>query len=299
MVSSPSVRAATAALTPLQWGATLAEAPPPLHAIDGGALRRWSGTAAAMAQPPLDHHYLALHLGGAKHVRRDGEGGVVERDVALASVTVVPAGSAYRWLTRGPIEFSHLYIAPRRLDRSAREVFDRDPGGIALLPRIGWEDPLVTALLQAMLDPAQDSSPDGRLARDSWYEALLARLIQAGSTLSVATPRARNALAPRTFARLKAYIEANLAANVTLDDLAAVAGLSRFHLCRAFRETTGFPPHAYLTRVRIAAARRLLRGSDLPIRAIAAACGFASPNQFATSFRKSLGTTPSAYRQSG
>lgn len=288
-----------AALTPLQWGATLADAPPPLHVIDGGALRRWSGTAAAMAQPPLDHHYLALHLGGAKHVRRDGEGATVQRDVALASVTVVPAGSAYRWLTRGPIEFSHLYIAPRRLDRSAREVFDREPTSITLLPRIGWEDPLVSALTQAIIDPAQDTSPDGRLARDSWYEALLARLIQAGSTLSVTSPRARNALAPRTFARLKAHIDANLASDVTLDQLAAVAGLSRFHLCRAFRETTGYPPHAYLTRARLAVARRLLRGGELPIREIATACGFASPNQFATSFRKGLGMTPSAYRQSG
>lgn len=297
--SHTSSQSAGPTLTPAEWGATLAAAPPPLHAIEGGALRRWSGTAAAMAQPPLDHHYLALHLGGAKHVRRDGEGARLDRDVALASVTVVPAGSAFRWLTRGPIEFSHLYIAPRRLDQACRDIFDREPAGISLLPRIGWEDPLVTALLQAMLDPAQDASPDGRLARDSWYEALLARLIQAGSTLSVATPRARNALAPRTFARVKAHIEAHLAENVTLDQLAAVAGLSRFHLCRAFRETTGYPPHAYLTRVRLAAARRLLRGGDLPIRTIAAMCGFASPNQFATSFRRHLGVTPSAYRQSG
>lgn len=283
-------------LTPQQWGAMLAAAPPPIQAIDGGLLRRWSDTAPAIEQPPLDHHYLALHLGGAKQVRRHGEGGTVEQAVAAGSVTVVPAGSAFRWLTRGPIQFAHLYIAPRRLDRTVRDVFDRDPGGIDLLPRIGWTDPLVSALLGAMLDPAIEASPDGRLAREAWFEALLVRLVSDGSTLSAATPRARNALAPRTLARLKAHIEANLAAPITLDDLAGVAGLSRFHLCRAFRDATGFPPHAYLTRARLAAARRLLRGGDLPVREIARACGFASPNQFATSFRKHLGTTPSAYR---
>jgi AraC family transcriptional regulator len=84
-----------------------------------------------------------------------------------------------------------------------------------------------------------------------------------------------------------------------LDELAQVAGLSRFHLCRAFRETTGLPPHAWLTRARLAAARRLLRSGDLPVRDVARACGFASPNQFATSFRKHIGVTPTAYRHSG
>lgn len=288
-----------AMLSPAEWGCLLAPEPPPLQLIDGGALRHWSGTAPVMRQPPLDHHYLAMHLGGPKRVRRDGDGPPMQREVSVGSVTVVPAGSAFVWATSGPIEYAHLYIAPRRLDRTVRDIFDREPGNIALLAQIGWEDPLVGALMQAIIDPMLDGNPDGRLARDSWYEALLARLVQAGSSLSAATPRARNALAPRTLARLKQHIDANLANEVTLDQLAAVAGLSRFHLCRAFRETTGFPPHAYLTRARLASARRLLRAGGLPIREVARLCGFASPNQFATSFRKHLGMTPSAYRQAG
>jgi AraC-like DNA-binding protein len=285
-------------ISPQQWGAMLAAAPPPLQAIDGGLIRRWSGTAAAMEQPPLDHHYLAQHLGGPKQVRRQGDGETIVRDVAPGSVTVVPAGAAFRWLTRGPIEYAHLYIAPRRLDRTIRETFDRDPRSIDMVPKIGWDDPLVANLMTAIFDPALDASPDGRLARDSWFEALLARLVHNGSTLSPSAPRARNALAPRTLARLKAHIEDNLAHEVTLDSLAQVAGLSRFHLCRAFRETTGFPPHAWLTRTRIAAARQMLRNSGQPIHEIARLCGFASPNQFATSFRKAMGMTPSAYRRS-
>ena len=286
-------------ISPQQWGAMLAAAPPPLQNIDGGMIRRWSGTAATMEQPPLDHHYLAQHLGGPKQVCRQGEGETITRDVAQGSVTTIPAGASFRWLTRGPIEFAHLYIAPRRFDRTIRETFDRDPRSIDILPQIGWQDPLVTNLLTAIFDPALDSSPDGRLARDSWFEALLARLVHNGSTLSPATQRARNALAPRTLARLKAHIEANLAHEVTLDSLAEVAGLSRFHLCRSFRETTGFPPHVWLTRARIAQARRLLRESDQPIHEIACQCGFGSPNQFATGFRKAMGMTPSTYRHGG
>ncbi len=194
------------ALSPQQWGSLLTAEPPPLQSIDGGLLRRWRGTAAAMEQPPLDHHYLAQHLGGPKRVQRQGDGTTVDKLVALGSVTVVPAGTAFRWLTRGPIEFSRLYIAPHRIDQAVRESFDREPASISLEPRIGWEDPLISALMAAMLDPALDANPDGRLARDSWYEALLTRLILAGSNLASDTPRARNRLAPRTLTRLKQHI---------------------------------------------------------------------------------------------
>jgi AraC family transcriptional regulator len=286
-------------ITPQQWGSLLAPAPPPLIAIDGGLIRRWSGTAAAMEQPPLDHHYLAQHLGGAKRVQRQGEGQTLAQEVELGSVTMVPAGSAYRWLTTGPIEFAHLYIAPRRLDHSIRTTFDRDPAAVELVPQIGATDQLVMALVSAIMDPALDGSPDGRMARDSWFEALLTRLVQTGSTLATTSPRARNALAPRTLARLKAHMMANLATVITLDSLAEVAGLSRYHLCRAFRTTTGLPPHAWLTQARLAQARRLLREGNLPINEIARLCGFASPNQFATTFRRAMGVTPSVYRQSG
>jgi AraC family transcriptional regulator len=287
-----------APLTPQQWGAMLADLPPPLQAIDGGMLRRWQGTAAVMEQPPLDHHYLAMHLGGPKRVHRSGEGAARQQDVALASVTIVPAGTAFRWLTEGPIAFAHLYIAPRRFGRTLRETFDREPANIDLLPRIGWDDALVSALLQAIFDPALDTDPDGRLARDSWFEALLTRLIHSGSSLALDSPRARNSLAPRTLARLKSFMDANLADDISLDRLAEIAGLSRFHLCRAFRESTGHPPHAWLTRLRLARARQLLRGTSLPVSEVARQCGFASPNQFATSFRRAVGATPSAYRHS-
>lgn len=284
-------------VTPQEWAVQLQLGDTPLQPLDGGAVRLFHHGAPAMEQPALDHHYLALHLGGAKRVRRRGEGMAADRDVALGSFTTVPAGTAFRWQTEGPINFAHLYIAPRRLERTIRETFDRDPAAVMLEPGIGTVDPLVGALIEAIADPALDVLADARLARDSWYEALLVRLVQRGSNVAGDHPRARNALAPRTLVRVKAHIHANLASPVTLDDLAAVAGLSRFHLCRAFREMTGLPPHAYLTRARLALARRLLRTTTLPINEVARQCGFASPNQFATSFRRGVGVTPTAFRR--
>ncbi len=297
MGREPSGAGAATLVSPEGWAAMLAPGQAPARTLDGGALRHFRDTAPVIDQPPLDHHYLALHLGGAKQVHRNGEGPQREAVVAVGSITMVPAGAGFRWQTRGPIDYAHLYIAPQRLARTVRDTFDRDPARVEPLADVGRDDPLLAALMTALLDPALDGHSDGRLARESWFEALLVRLVQSGSTLGSATPRARNALTPRTLTRLKTYIEAHLAQPVTLEDLAAVAGLSRFHLCRAFRDSTGLPPHAYLTRQRLALARRLLRTTPLAISEVARACGFASPNQFATSFRKHVGVTPSAFRR--
>lgn len=252
-----------------------------------------------MIQPPLDHHYIALHLGSSKRVRRYDEVGSRVCDVALNSVTIVPRGMGFRWHTQGPIEFAHLYIHPRRLERSLRETFDRDPKAIPFEPKIGWEDSVVAVLMKAMLDPELSNGPDGILARESFYEALITRLIYSGLSQNRSALRARNAIAPHILRRLKDHINANLASSITLEDLAAIAGLSRFHLCRAFGEATGYPPHAWITRTRLEMARRLLRDTNLTIADIAMQCGYSHAAQFSTIFKRNIGITPSAWRQAG
>ena len=59
------------------------------------------------------------------------------------------------------------------------------------------------------------------------------------------------------------YVEANIGETISLDDLAQVAGLSRFYFGRSFHNALGEPPTPYLARRRLEAAKRLLRMSDL------------------------------------
>lgn len=88
-----------------------------------------------------------------------------------------------------------------------------------------------------------------------------------------------------------------LAQPITLADLAAHVHLSVFHFVTVFKQATGHPPHRYLARLRIAEAKRLLRGTNLTIAAIATRCGFASPGALSTAFTRHTGTRPSAYRE--
>jgi AraC family transcriptional regulator len=84
---------------------------------------------------------------------------------------------------------------------------------------------------------------------------------------------------------------------IGLDELAALAGLSRFHFCTAFRQATGSTPYAWLVNLRIERARQLLAHPELPVTEIALAVGYETPSSFAAAFRKITGVTPSAFRR--
>ena len=98
----------------------------------------------------------------------------------------------------------------------------------------------------------------------------------------------------RPVRRAMEYLREQLAAPVTLDDLATHAGLDKFHLCRAFRAQIGMPPHAYLTHLRIQRAKTLLargvRASEL-----APCVGLYDQSQLTRHFRRIVGTTPARY----
>ena len=101
---------------------------------------------------------------------------------------------------------------------------------------------------------------------------------------------------PLPIRRAEAYIEQDLAADLSVDRLARVAGLSRAHFVRLFSASLGVAPSAYVWQRRIGQAERLLLATDATIEAIAQSCGFADGNYFAKAFRRANGTTPSEFR---
>lgn len=261
----------------------------------GCTLRRWRDTHPEVIQPALDAHFVVLHMGGPKRVRRLGEGGSLVADLATDAISIVPRGSGYAWNTLGPIDYAHFYISPLRLERAAEAVFERNGRGLALVERLGWEDDLLRSLFHAMLAEAADPYSD-RLYLQALSEAFLGRLLRDHSNLPRAAAPALYPLAPRRLAEVTDFIEANLAAEITLEQLAAVARLSRFHFVRAFARATGETPHAFLVARRLGAAKALLRATELPIGEVARRCGFQSGSYLAARFRRAFGVSPKAYR---
>lgn len=105
-------------------------------------------------------------------------------------------------------------------------------------------------------------------------------------------PPARHLLRAKDLADAR-YFEA-----LDVDDLAAAAGLSRAHFSREFRRVFGESPHAYLLTRRLERAAALLRTTDNSVAEICLAVGLQSIGSFTTSFSRTYGKSPTAYRAS-
>jgi len=110
-------------------------------------------------------------------------------------------------------------------------------------------------------------------------------------------PKAKGGLAPWQMRRIEEYVEDSPDTSLSIGMLADLCGISGGHLMRAFKQTTGETVHAYVERVRLAKAQRLLCETDLPLKVIAAELGFSTPSSFSFAFRRATGGTPASFRE--
>jgi AraC-like DNA-binding protein len=102
----------------------------------------------------------------------------------------------------------------------------------------------------------------------------------------------------RHLLRAKDLADARYVEPLDVDDLAQAAGLSRAHFSREFRRAFGESPHAYLLTRRMERAAALLRNTDNSVAAICFSVGLQSVGSFTTSFGRTYGVSPMAYRAS-
>ena len=157
-------------------------------------------------------------------------------------------------------------------------------------------DPLLAQLIRGLAEAVErgDRGPvTGPLG-----DALVARLADAMPARLPAVPGdgGGGGLADWRLRRVEGFAAANLGRSIRLAELAAAAGLSPGHFSRALRRTTGHAPQAWLLRQRLERAQELLAGGGLALADAAAEAGFCSHAHLTATFRRLLGTTPSAWR---
>lgn len=133
-------------------------------------------------------------------------------------------------------------------------------------------------------------------SEEGMYSALAAILARHGR--GVQTDGLRGI--PRGVVRARDYIAAHFTQEISLQEVAAAAGLSRAHLIRAFRKYYFITPHAFQTDLRVRYARQLLRDrhgrADLTLADVALACGFADQAHLTRHFKARTGITPAKFR---
>ena len=146
---------------------------------------------------------------------------------------------------------------------------------------------------------ALDAYLQSGAARGMAFESALRDALHTGAAgANPSTSPARCALSPRTLRMVQEFVEANLARDIGVEDIAQAAFLSPHHLGRSFHQATGHSLWQYVLQRRTERARGLIEAQpQSTLGDIAALSGFESYSQFIAAFRKIFGVTPGSYRR--
>jgi len=194
-----------------------------------------------------------------------------------------------------PFDFLYLYLPHSALSELAEGLgigrFQYD-----VVAGANFLDPVVAhlghCLLPALERPQEANEPFvGYVAM-----ALNTHFLQKYSSSRPGTRSPRSGLAPWQLRTVKALMRANLDGHISLHRIASECGLSAAHFARAFRVSTGTPPHRWLMSQRIDQSKALLTNSTLSLTEIAIKCGYSDQSHFTRAFSAAVGTTPGRWR---
>lgn len=133
----------------------------------------------------------------------------------------------------------------------------------------------------------------GAVSPDELWEWFRDKIIFSCTNISNRTEEQSN----DAIAAAKAFIEANYAKNITLEDVSMEVNISSYYLSRVFKEGTGENFIDYLTKLRIEKAKELLSTTQYSMKEICMMSGYSDPNYFSKTFKKNVGVTPTEYRE--
>jgi AraC family transcriptional regulator len=283
----------------------------PAGLLVSSADRGWSGLGAELrshtvglinwknTQPDIE---ICVDVRGSGSVITRRGAGINDRTIAeRGTIWLSPAGLQEDFIDiSDPVPgMLHIYLSPNRFSREVLGV-ELDPSVIASLRyENSFRDPLLAEIAYALLSELQAQTSAGRLLAETLASSLAVRLLQhhGNPLISEADLVAKEGLDRRRLARVLDYIEANLEGDLSLDHLASIACLSRFHFARAFKAAVGQSPHRYVSGKRLEHAKTLLARGDQSLVDIALALNFSSQANFSRAFRQVTGLTPGQYRR--
>ena len=269
----------------------------PLHmALDpsGAGIAHWKHEPLHDVVEPMSHHVVMAYNGAIQRMERRSGSSVVRGMFRRGVVIIIPEGSSSRWDIPKPVDVVQLYLPHASLKRAADEA---GSASTDLLERTAHPDPITSRLLLSAAGVLEGNGALDTLFRLQLTDLLATRLLAAHTGSPTTFQPVVGGLSPKVLVRAIERLRSDSETDLSLDALASDAGLSRFHFCRAFKESAGLSPHAWLRQYRLEQAMSMLRDTDVTIASVAAELGYASQTAFAAAFRRSTGETPSDWRQ--
>jgi AraC family transcriptional regulator len=216
--------------------------------------------------------------------------------VKAGDVLVAPPRDCNRLRTNLAIRLLCCLISRERLDAIAAQEWAPGRSPFEIVESLNRSDAELWNLGRRLACQILTPIDGSRLYAETLQTQIALYLLWNHS--SIARPGENSeALADQRLRPVIEYIRENLTDDVSLETLARVAGLSPNYFLNAFREVTGRTPHRYVTELRVARACELLHDPHRPITEVSLAVGFSSQSHLTEVFRRTMKTTPAAYRR--
>ena len=209
------------------------------------------------------------------------------------TIQFVPPDAEVNCTGCGSLKFLSVSIKPEFLARHLESLFV-NPDVVELRAVPSADDVGLAHLAQAYEAISAQGLSVTQLYFDTIRQSMFNRIVLRHASRQI-KPRLSEMLVPARLRRVIDYIEENLACDLRLVELSSVAGVSRSHFARAFRNSVGMAPHAFVLQRRLARAVEWLTPRSLSMREVAARCGFADQAHLARAFKSQFGRPPSLH----
>jgi AraC family transcriptional regulator len=250
-----------------------------------------------VAVPALSHFMIVSYKRGTTLMERRFEGRWTRTECHAGEISLLTRSQNSHWHWTHEIDVTHVYLSDTLMSAVAADILDRTVSDVRLHDLLRVHDPVVSAIVDAIAFEAGRNAIGSALYAEALSTQLVVHLLRSYASFSYREQRSSGGLSPALCRRLVEYIDTHLHEVITLGTLAGLAGMGVWTLGRRFRTSFGMGPPAYIIGQRVARAQRLLSQATMPIKAIAAACGFADQAHLTRTIRSRLGTTPGALRR--
>jgi AraC family transcriptional regulator len=265
-------------------------------AWDGVLLEEYS-VPALLECPVRVNSTVLLHLQTGSPARHDLHSGrrLHRTLIRAGGMHLIPPGQKRSLISHDHTDCLVLSMEPAFLRRSLADLLPDE--NLELVEKFAFEDIQIERLLKALYAEAKLGAPNGKLFTESLATALAVYLAQQYSAASPKMQIRRAGLPPPRLHRVLNYIGEKLDDNLSLSDLADIAGMNLFYFARLFKQSTGMSPYRYVLDQRIQRAKQLLRNSPITIHEASVRTGFVDQAHFTKVFRRLAGLTPTQYRR--
>jgi AraC family transcriptional regulator len=212
---------------------------------------------------------------------------------APGDISILPAGRTFVGMFQGrTLDYAVWMMPAATLDRLAAAAGLPTPVEIGV--RLSHRDEFLYRTIERLAALARTGDPSAATVADGLNRVVALHLATVYDGIA---SRPAAGLPDETAAALIDYVEARLSGKITVEELAAVAGLTPPALLQAFRARFGRSPLQYVIEQRLGRARRLLAETSRPIAEIAYEVGLSSQSHLTNLFRARVGVTPAAFRR--